>query len=370
MTNREFVQSIGIELGKNVAENNAKVNQALNVETSEKFIKFVKDGERYKKVTLSPISFGIGFCEQVWSQCSIGEKLRLMKWASEDYLQSNGYGVDFPPFVYFEKNEYKDLSYSALAFDNKILLSLENIDKMSGYDAGAIAIHESVHLLDFVEINKLLDEEMSKYVFDYRGVNHFKTVKDIMKLPITGKIINWKTGQYEYVTPELAKNILRCKNKITVCSIYKGTPKSRKNVYSSADFDKYISACFYYASPIEQKAYNVSIKKTFDIAQSNSKVFDYSKNDVKALDNLYNYIMKINGKKREIQRQFQMPVEQAVNIELEHIFNKTYYSDKPAYYICQPHMQKREQMLNRFWTLKHSGKGEYVEGATQQIKGE
>lgn len=370
MTNQEFVKNIGIELGTDVVANNNKVNQELNVETSEKFVKFVKCGDKFKKVTLSPISFGIGFCEQVWSQCSMGEKLRLMKWASEDYLQTNGYGVDFSPFVYFEKNEYQDLSFSALAFENRILLSLASIDKLSGYDAGTIAIHESVHLLDFAEINKLLDEEISKYVFDYRGVNHFKTVKDIMKLPITGKIINWKTGQYEYVTPELAQKILRCKNKIVTCSIYKGTPKSRRFVHTSADFDKYLSADFYYTSPIEHKAYNVSIKKIFDIAQSNFKVFDYSKKDSDALVNFYQYIMKINGRKREIQRQFQMPVEHAINIELEHIFNKSYFGDNQAYYICQPHMRKRLQMVNRFWSLKHSGKGEYREGATTQIKGE
>lgn len=368
MTNAEVIKDLGIELSGNIDEDNKIVNKALGIGLSEKFVKYVKVGDKHKKVSLTPRSFELGFCEQVWSQLDLGEKLKLMKWASEDFLQKNGYGTDFPEFVYFCKNNYENLNFAALAFEKNIFISLEHLNKMSGYDAVILALHESIHELDFVEISKIMQEEISQYIFNYSGVDNFRTIKEILKLPIKGKIINWKTGQYEYVTDDLREKILLCKNKLIKCSLYKNTPTGRRMIYTSADFDKYLSSDFYYCSPLENKAYNKSIWDVFEMSYRNSKIFGFSKNDVSVLDYYYNYLNKLNGRKLEIQKQFKMPISEALNMEFEHIFNKMYFGDNKVCYICQDHMQKREQMVKRFWDLKHAGKGKYKEGATEQIK--
>lgn len=368
MANAEIVKNLGIELTGDVNKDNQIVNETLCVGSSDKFVKYVSVYRGHKKVTLSPISYELGFCEQVWSQLDLSEKLKLMKWASEDYLQKNGYGTDFPPFIYFTKDNYKDLTFNALAFEKSVLVSLDFINKCSGYDAAILAVHESVHELDFQEINKLLENEISKYVYGYAGIDNFRTIKNIMALPMTGKIINWQTGQYDYLIDDLFEKILLCKNMIMKCVLYKNTPKNRKLVYSSSDFDKYLAADFYYTSPLENKAYNVSIQHIFNMAYDNSKILIQEKSDSEVLTKYYDYLNKINGRKLEIQKHYKMPIKYAVNIELEHMFNKMYYGNKKENYICQEHMQKREEIVKRFWALKHHGKGEYKEGATEQIK--
>ena len=271
MTNAEIVKDLGIALSGNISEDNNLVNQTLGIGDSDKFVKYVPIYRGHKKVTLSPISFELGFCQQVWSQLDLKEKLKVMKWASEDYLQKNGYGTDFPPFVYFLKDNYDKLQFNALAFDDRIFVSLDYINSCTGYDAAIMIIHESIHELDFKNIDKILENEVGQYVNRFDTIKNFRTARNIMQLPITGRIINMETGFYEYVTDDLAEKILLCKNKIVNACLYKDTPKNRKQISTSADFDKYLSADFYYTSPIEHKAYNESIQKFLDMMKKTRK---------------------------------------------------------------------------------------------------
>ena len=368
MTNAEIIKDFGIELTGDAEKDNKIVNDALGIGAPYKIVKYLKNGDKHKKITLSPISFEIGFCEQVWSKLDLPEKLRVMKWASEDYLQKNGYGTNFPPFVYFTKNDYDKYKFNAMAFEKSILLSLEYLNKCKGYEAAITIIHESIHELDFKNIDRILEFEVGEYVNRYDTIKNFRTARSIMQLPIKGKIINMETGLYEYVTDDLRKKILLCKNKVANACLYKNTPQNRNSVITPADFDKYLASDFYFTSPIENKAYNESINMVCQMAKNNSKTLTLTKDDAETLNKYHKFLTKLNGRKLEIQKQFKMPIAEALNMEFEHIFNKLYYGNNQENYICKSHMQKREEIVKRFWNLKHVGKGEYKEGATEQIK--
>lgn len=369
VTNKKFVEKLGLVLSGNVKQDNKLVNSFLLESVGEKFVKYLKINGKFKKFTLSPISFEIGFCEQLWSQMTLGEKLQLMKWASEDYLQTNGYGTDFPDFIFFSEYNFDNLAYTAMSLKGKIFLSLDFVSKTSGYDAYIIAIHESIHELDFVRVLKIIENDISKYIFQFKGIENFRTLRELMKLPVEGKIINWQTGQYEFVDEELRQKILLCKNSIITISRLKNTPSARKYVKDSADFDRYLSSDFYYLSPLESRAYNESIKHIFTMAIYNAERIDYSENDLKVLQSYNDFLLKINGRKREIQKHFKMPASYAVNMELEYLFNRFYYGNATMNYICQKHMTKRAEAIRYFWDMKHSGKGDYVSPFQREMLG-
>ncbi|MBE7075104.1 MAG: hypothetical protein E7376_03920 [Clostridiales bacterium] len=359
MTNTEFIQNLGIELTGDILQDNLLINELFKVGTSDKFVKFVKVGEKYKKFTLSPISFEIGFTEQIWSQLSIAEKLRLMKWASEDYLQRNLNTTNFPNFIYFTENSYEHISFIAFALKDKILISLNDILKCSGYDAYILAVHESIHEKDYIFAEKLIDEVLCNYIQNYSPEKDYLTLKSIMQLPVEGKILNVKTGEFEFVTNELKEQILLCKNRIiTICKL-KNTPKSRNFILTPTDFNKYLTSDFYYLSPLETRAYNDSISHVLQVAEENSKILTCTNADRLRLEKNNKYLKTINGRKREIQKQFKIPADFAVNMELEYIFNKLNYGNNQEKYICKKHMKQREECIKRFWILKHGTKGEY-----------
>lgn len=369
VTNKEFAEKLNIKLTGNTNLDNQKIDECLIDTVPEKFVKYVKINGKYKKFTLSPISFHIGFSEQIWSQLSLAEKLKVMKWASEDYLQLRGYGTDFPPFVYFCDNDLSSISFDAISLNGKILLSLNRVDKMSGYEAYSIAIHESIHELDFATAETILNNTLCDYIYRYEGLHNFRNLRQLMELPIQGKIINWKTGKYDFVTEELKEKILLCKNSVMTISKSRNTPSCRKYIYSPAEFDRYLRSDFYYVSPFESKAYNTSIQHILSMAEYNNESLNLTDNDKNTLETYRKFLLKVNGRKREIQKYFKMPASHAVNIEMEYMFNRHFYGNRTQHYICKKHMQKREEAVKFFWDMKHAGKGDYVPEGQRRFDG-
>ncbi|MBE7082305.1 MAG: hypothetical protein E7378_01310 [Clostridiales bacterium] len=358
MTNKDFLQNMGVRLSGDVKRDNAMLNAFFNIESQEDIVVTVQaPNGKSRQICLSTNNFRHAFANVVWSKLDLSQKLRVLKWLEVDYMLQNGYSNDkiIPTFEFFAHNMTDDIAYSAITRDSGIELNLEQISSASGYNLAVIIAHECVHAIDHVFSHQLRKKYDAEY---FLPADMWDSNVSIITLPIRGKVWNRKFKRFDEITPQMREDFLFLKNIISSITPQKETPSKRRLVGSEKSFKKYVQNCFYRTLPLEQRAFVTSCEFGLYLADFNTQDFPPDEVDQKAIIGFNDTMHLVQGKKREIEKYFDMPYQDALNMELIAKFNKTYFKSQEYRYICKDLMQERKKCYARLWDTKFA----HIEG--------
>ena len=347
MNNKEYAKGLWISISDDEIKNNRAINSFFEVGSTRKIIVQYKCDGGHKTINLTPANYLDAFYDEVWTRLDIKQKMQILKWHQVAYLTKNGYTGDLPQFCYFADIK-RDASISACALkERRLFLELSQIEKMSGLDAFVLVTHECVHHLDYQKFMSVYDELLEKFLSPNAEVYGEPMFREVMGLPVSGKIKNLITGEFERVDENLAKKILFVKNYITSLSKEKLTPKTKCNVSSKQEMQKYLKEMFYYHTPYETKAFTESICYMLESVSHKNKKVELGEKDLLIIEKNKDFLKFMMGKKKEIQKYYKMNYLEAVNMEMVAEFNLKYPDSK--YYICPELMEKRNKILEQVW---------------------
>ena len=148
ISNQEFLNNMGISLTGNLKADNDWVNIRFFIDSNDDVS--VDDFETGEKVTFKRNDYYKGFTNRYWQDLAIAQKLRLLKWAGNDFLISLGHPFDN---VISFRFLYKDLdcdsnTLGSSSSDGFIYLNFEYVDCANGFEALNTIFHETVHFND------------------------------------------------------------------------------------------------------------------------------------------------------------------------------------------------------------------------------
>lgn len=344
LTNEDIFNKLGLKLSGDKQKDDFLVNTFFKTGSQNKITIYLNNGKQ--KVNLTPANHNLAFFNEVWEKLSLSEKLIILKWKQTEYLTLKGYKGEIPKFKFFKN--LSGINYSAFADVDGLCVDLKRVNEFSGLDALAVIIHECEHHLDFEKANEIISKFSGVYLKNTNDVN--KLSIEVMQLPIEGKKLkNLKTGEFDFITDELANEILLLKNYFITINPEAQTPKRKKHIQSVEAFEKYIKSMVYYNSPLEVNAYKKSIQYVGLASKIKTKCILLNEKDIEVLKKLQNQLKNLEGKKREIQKYYKISRTRAINMELVHKFNSSFYGKNKDKYLLPELMQQREEILKDLW---------------------
>lgn len=360
MDNAEILKSLGITY-ETTRGANKLANMFYKVNSTEKIeVYYLRDGKR-GKYNISPRNYHIAFVNEIWRELTTMQRLRVLKWHETEFLTKSGYAGDIPEFRFITDEDYGDISYCALAKKNEgLLLKLDFIQRSKGLDALTIITHECIHYLDFEKFDLTYKKYMFKYLKYHYAPDNELLYKEIMQLPVEGKILNIKTGEMDFITEEMRNDFLFLKNHVVCFCKHIDTPFCQRNANTKEYFEHYLAEMFYYTSPLERRAYLGSLDYTRGIVDRLEDKYPVNEIDKKLLNNNNKLRLKVLGKVREIQKGYRMSHYNAINLELVNLYNHVKFGKSKRYYICKDLMKKRDEVVKFLWEKKYRyyGNGE------------
>lgn len=358
MNNKVFLKKIGIKLSGNVDEDNKTINEFFGVGQTQKIEAYIKQNGKMKRVNISPVNYQLAFCEEIWKTLSVGERLKVFNWHQEQYLTKKGYRSDFPTFEFLSRQNYENLSFSAIAKpDGKLMFSFDFVEKCKGYEALVILTHESEHFIDFEMFDSLYYKHLGKYI--KHTVSDLERARCIMELPVEGKIKNLQTGEWEFVSNEMRNEFLLMKNCLATFGKRLGTPEKKRLVATQGTYENYLEQLFYFTSPLEYRAQYKSISYATKVYEDMKENSIMGEKDKEVIDSQNLWLKKIEGKIREIQKLYNCSYYNALNMELVSTFNENLYGKAKSKYVCPKLVAAREEKREYIWESKMGYIGDY-----------
>ena len=354
ISNVDFLKQKGIALSGNIDKDNKYLDKILKYDSKEPIETFYKKDGKKQLVLLDSEDFSRAFCNLVWKNLNLTQRLRVLKWQTEKYLKSVNYKYKMPSFKFFVDFDTNDISFNALALKDKIVFNLDYLSKCSGYSALTTIVHECIHEKDVENCNELIKDYYQYLPIDIL-LNYQNCKPEILELPLEGKVYNRRTRQYDMVTEKMAEDFLLLKNFAVGINSKKNSPTTKHDVVTKDGFEKYIRRSFYLLSPLEERAYEGSSDYVNRVIILNSKRVPLCVEDISQYQKNKHIKTIIQGKKREIQKYYKIHYTHAINMELINEFNVTNYGEIKDFYLQQDLMEKREKIKENYYNTFFKG---------------
>lgn len=339
MSNKEFLKSLGLNITDDPFANNTIANEYFDYLNDFDIIDYEKN------IFAIRIAYAHAFNDKYWANLSIGEKLRLLYWVKQDYLKQKGveYNAD-KPFSFFSHYNLNSTGFRALTISDTILLNLEELSLMSGYEALTVVLHEAQHIYDFKQKYKLI-KELAPYL---------KTINadEIMAMPITEKIYNHEKQKYDIMSIDLQQKILLLKNLHCCVPVGEDFPYHKCEVKDYYMYQKYLQNIYYHISPLESRAYNFS-----NYFLNNG--FGLTKDEKVANEDInYNnrYLEYTNSHKKVLEKYFGKSYPEIINMALIKNYNVLVYKSDVEKYICLDLMEELDNLEQKYYNIKFKGR--------------
>ena len=347
--NYEFLQELGIKFtGYNYLDNK-NIRDFFGVYLKEPIDIQCEYFGKELKIVLKPNDCDLAFTNVVWSKLSLGERLRVLRWKQVEYMRNRGYKATIPDIDFVSKDVLKDVSYFALAREKSIEFNLDYLNNTNGYKALETMIHESIHKID--HFNTLI--YLSKYAGIYLPKDvliEYKYYKPkLLQLPLDGYLVNAKNGQIDKITDVMKEEFILIKNFCIAINSKANTKEHKREIRSREDFDKYLRRAVYFVTPLEERAYEGSIEYVQNLVLQNAEIIEHDEIDKKQYHKcIYDY-KYIQGKKKELEKYYKMPLIDRVNMELIYEYNKERFGDDNSKYIAPELMKIRQKKADFFY---------------------
>ncbi len=341
ISNQEFLNNMGIRLTGNLKADNDWVNILFFIDSNDDVS--IDDFETGEKVTFKRNDYYKGFTNRYWQDLAIAQKLRLLKWAGNDFLISLGHPFDN---VISFKFLYKDLdcesnTLGSSSSDGFIYLNFEYVDCANGFEVLNTIFHETVHFND---------KYNSKYLFlrYYKYLPEVRNVKELteatLALPISGKIKNFDTKKTEMITEKMREEILLLKNSLISINYTKVNSTSE-----NAEYLDMLRKFSYLYSPLERRARDLARERTLNVF---SKVYNRPNQDDQ--DDRF-ACTGLNSEKffhsyfyEDIYNLFQCDLDELINLFLVNEYNAENFNDIHNF-ICKDYTNKLDDYLKKGW---------------------
>lgn len=357
MTNRDYLEKLGVDLNCGVYMQNLKANQFFQTEDKKPItLSYSNDNGVYQEFTFEPNNCDYAFMSTNWDRLTISQKIRILRWKQIEFFHSQaGNYKRLQDFVFFLKDDkFSDVSYSALTFSDCVFWNLDALGKMKGYEALDTVLHETVHCVDFANMKDL----MTKYKLKYVSPETIKLLGEercFMALPVEGQIYNYLTKEYDSITPKMQDDILLIKNQFVQLNVLKATPNEKRLVGSYETFNRYLKKMFYFNSPLEVRAFKGAYDELMQIYDKNKVRYELSDDEKLAIKRIKDYVDLINRKTKEIQKGLNLHIKTAVNLEFIARYNELLEQNGKEP-ICPNLMELRNSRVKRFYLMKFKGR--------------
>ena len=191
---KNILKNLGVSLTGTVNQNNVSLNSFFKIKQTKKIfvdvVESVGGKKKHIRYNLTPSHYKESFSNKIWSRLSLSQRLTVMKWCQEDYLNCAGFTSEAPSFEYF--NNKKDINKFASAKKNgNMYIDLNYISSCSGIQAFLTTIHECIHFEDYQNIKNIFNKYYGVYIlFNEQDFDIY--AKEIFRLNVNGRIKNFK----------------------------------------------------------------------------------------------------------------------------------------------------------------------------------
>lgn len=359
MKNIDFLKSAGINLTtKSLYGLNQQANELLATQSEEAIV--VTLPEDSCTILLTKNDHHAAYMSNVWENLNLEERMRVLFWTKSNFCKK--YNLKNKPFVFFDNIKNNDqLTPAYVTFPDKLHVNLnEFMCNSSGYQCLEYIVHECTHLLQYKTFCEIPEDllNFSRHYNTSENPDQTLMQADLVELSYDGKNYNYKTKQYEYLSPELKKRLLYTKNIIVNIQPIGDNPFCKKKyTKSQEEFEQFVNNLLYYASPFEHEAYMFSKNYVVDVIKKNVLNFPKSASKSDRLD--YDYTQKEilihKSRKHTLQKYFNMNCEQIYNMEVTYQCYK-FLLENPFYGTKEVATRKKkfEQIYNAKFKPKYT----------------
>lgn len=339
ISNNDFLINMGLHLTGNEQGDNAWINMLLFLSSNDD-IK-TKDSNTNEPITFSRNNYHLGFKYDNWSNLDIAYKLRLLKWAGNDYLMSLGHLDNVISFKLIEKSlDNSNNVKGSASSDGFIYLNLEYLENSNGFEALNTILHEAVHFNDRYNSKFILLNYLNYLPPIY---NEKQLHEAIFNLPISGKIKNHKTNTLDVITSQMKNDILILKNSLVSMNYFEVNPQ-----LPSSEYLNLLRKFSYLYSPFERRAREISAEQTSAMFE---KVYPTKNANVNDMFSLSSSLAEGNTARiiySEVQYYIKCDLDELINLALVNEFNVLNY-DNEEDFICEKDMDKFAGYLEKGW---------------------
>lgn len=341
ISNYDFLTNMGVHLTGNDNGDNAWVNMLFFLSSNDDIE--IVDPKNGKTVVFSRNDYNLGFTYDYWTDLDLAYKLRLLKWAGNDYLMSLGYiyGNVFSFRLLERSLKNRNNVKGSASSDGYIYLNLDFLENSNGFEALNTILHEVVHFNDRYNSQYIL----IKYLKYLPPVYNEKQLHEaIFNLPISGKIKDYESDARDAITPKMKEEILLLKNSLVSINYFEFNPKFINSEYLNS-----IRKFSYLYSPFEKRAREMSSKRTSEIFDKVYPNLNANPNDMYALTSALNEESFTSYLYIRIKAYTKCDLDEFINLALINEYNVLNNFETQEDFICKEDMDKFANYLEKGW---------------------
>ena len=209
------------------------------------------------------------FASSCWDNMKDDEKARTIYLLMQKTMKDKYPNISVPNLHFIISQELSHINADAMFYQKKknseqdfVFIKPEYLEMSNGITVVSLLTHELQHHYDFTIIdNKVLPFFQEHYL---PAVPDFVLTEHIMALNITGQLYNYKTKQYDTITPELQEQILMLKHK-TYPLTSNSSIRDFSQVKSVDDMLELMEFQAYMNTPLERRAYQAGLDSAEEV---------------------------------------------------------------------------------------------------------